>query len=280
MHSKQTEDKILALYAMQVPSRTIAKLVLGSPTKKSTVNAIINRSQTKKYDNSRILVIPDLHAPYQHQDALAFLAHLSNKYQPTRIICLGDECDKHSLSFHSSDPDLKSAGDELKAAKKFIKQLELLFPEMHILDSNHGSMVWRKAKEHGIPRQYIKGYNEVLGVSSGWVWVNDLTVDLPNGQQCYFHHGKASDVIKLSQQMGMSAVQGHYHNNFKIDYWANPNGLYFGMQSGCLIDDSSYAFAYNNVNVKRPIIGASLIIDSLPVLEPMVLDTNGRWIGK
>ena len=51
------------------------------------------------------------------------------------------------------------------------------------------------------------------------------------------------------------------------------------MQSACLINDDNYAFSYNNVNLKRPIIGTSLVIDSKPVLEPMVLDQNGNWVG-
>ena len=41
-------------------------------------------------DNSCILVIPDLHAPYHHQDALDFLVAVAAKYQPTRLINLGD----------------------------------------------------------------------------------------------------------------------------------------------------------------------------------------------
>lgn len=234
----------------------------------------------REFDNSRILVISDLHIPYNHQDSLEFLQHLADKYNPTRIICLGDELDKHSLSFHQSDPDLSNAGDELQASLPVIKQLETMFPEMDILDSNHGSMVWRKAKHHGIPRHYIKGYNDVLGVGDGWQWHNDMTIKLPNGQYCYFHHGKTNNIIRLSQQMGMNCVQGHYHESFKIDYWGNATGLYWGMQAACLIDDDSYAFSYNNVNIKRPIIGTGLIIDSLPVLEPMVLDKKGRWVGR
>ena len=39
-------------------------------------------------------------------------------------------------------------------------------------------------------------------------------------------------------------------------------------------------YSYNNINIKRPIIGTGLIIDSLPVLEPMVLDEDGRWVGR
>ena len=196
---------------------------------------------------------------------------LKDRYQPTRIIGLGDELDHHAMSFHDSDPDLFSAGDELKFALKYTKQLEEMFPEMTLLDSNHGSMVFRKSKHHGIPRHYLKSYNEVLGVSDKWQWVNDLVLDLPDGQKVYCHHGKSADAIKTSQAMSMSHVCGHFHEKFGIQYWANPNGLFFAINSGCLIDDSNYAFAYNNTNLKRPLIGTSLIIDGVPILEAMPL---------
>ena len=239
----------------------------------------VRKNDGVEHDNSRVLLISDLHIPYHHQDAIAFLTHLKQKYNPTRVICLGDEVDGHALSFHDSDPDLPSAGDEIRQALPVIAELFKLFPKMDILESNHGSLVWRKAKVFGIPKHYIKSYNEVLGVDSGWKWSFDLTVDLPNGQKCYMHHGKTSNIIQLSQQMGMNALQGHYHETFKIDYWGNSTGLYWGMQCGCLIDDDKLAFNYNNVNIKRPIIGTGLIIDSMPVLEPMRLNSKGRWVG-
>lgn len=238
------------------------------------------RKVDREEDNSRILFISDMHIPYHHVDTVAFLKHLKAKYNPTRVICLGDELDKHALSYHDSDPDLPSAGDELKKSLPVIQELFKIFPTMDIIESNHGSLVWRKAKTFGIPKHYIKSYNDVLGVDGGWKWSFDLTINLPNGQKCYVHHGKTSNVIQLSQQMGMCAVQGHFHESFKIDYWGNPTGLYWGMQCGCLIDDDTMAFNYNNVNIKRPIIGTGLVIDSMPVLEPMVLDKDGRWLLK
>jgi len=239
----------------------------------------VYKKDTVGVDNSRVLVISDLHFPYQHKDVFKFLQYLKDKYNPTRIICMGDETDGHALSFHDSDPDLPSAGDELRRALPFVQQLHRMFPVMDILDSNHGSLVYRKAKHHGVPKHYIKSYNDVLGVGEGWKWSFDLTIDLPNGTKCYFHHGKSPDVVKLSQVMGMSAVQGHYHSSFKVDYWANPSGLYFGMQTACLIDRDAYAFAYENCNLKKPIIGTGLIIDSHPILEPLIMDEFGNWIG-
>ena len=284
-HSNETKQKIKALSALGFSSREIAKLVLGSETKKSSVNRVLNsgianeKTLQPTEDNSRILFISDLHVPYHHPDSFAFLRYLKDKYKPTRVICLGDELDKHSLSYHESDPDLYSAGHELEVSIAFIQELEEIFPKMDILESNHGSLVWRKAKTNGIPKHYIKSYNDVLGVGKDWQWHFDMTLDLPDGTQCYVHHGKASDVLKLSQQMGMSAVQGHYHTDLGARFWANPNGLYFGMQCGCLIDRESYAFAYSNVNIKKQLIGTGLIIDSLPVIEPMVLSPDGRWKG-
>jgi predicted phosphodiesterase len=240
----------------------------------------VRRVDTDQEDNRRVLFISDLHIPYHHPDTFKFLQYLKDKHKPTRVICLGDELDKHALSYHDHDPDLPSAGDELRKAQDFIKQLFEMFPKMDIIESNHGSLVWRKAKTHGIPRHYIKGYNDVLGVDDGWRWCFDLTISLPNGNLCYVHHGKTNNVLQLSQQMGMCAVQGHYHETFKIDYWGNPTGLYWGMQCGCLVDDNSLALSYNNVNIKRPIIGTGLIINSLPVLEPMVLNHEGEWVGE
>lgn len=228
--------------------------------------------------NSRILTISDLHIPYHHRDALAFLSYLNAKYKPTRIICLGDMEDKHALSYHDSDPDLASAGDELTKALPVIAELHKLFPNMDILDSNHGSLVYRKAKTHGIPKHYIKSYNDVLGVGDGWKWHNDLVIKLPDGSRCYFHHGKSTRGLILTQQMGMSSVQGHYHNSFSVEYHGTPIALNWAMQAGCLIDYKSYAFSYANVNIKRAVIGTGLIIDSQPLLVPLLMDESGSWI--
>jgi hypothetical protein len=231
------------------------------------------RYEEAQYDNSRILFISDMHIPYHHPRLMPFLAGLKRKYDPTRVICVGDELDKHAMSFHDSDPDLPSAGDELLRSLPVIKEVEQLFPTMELVDSNHGSMVYRKAKHHGLPRRYIRSYNEVLGVGEGWTWSMELTLDMSDFgvPDVYVHHGKSADAIKTSQAMSMSHVCGHFHESFAIKYWANPKALYYGMNIGCLIDDDKLAFAYNNANLKRPIIGTGLIIEGVPVLEAMAL---------
>lgn len=229
--------------------------------------------------NSSVLVISDTHIPYHHPDLFDFLSDIKRTYKPDRVIHIGDEVDNHAMSYHDSDPDLRSAGDELSVAKGYIKQMEKLFPKMDLLESNHGSLYFRKAKTHGIPRSAMKSYSELLGVKN-WKWHFDLTIRLSDGQPVYFHHGKNKDSLKLSKNMGMSAVQGHYHSEFNIKYWGNPERLNWGMNVGCLIDDESYAMAYNKATLDRPIIGLGVILEGQPMLIPMVKKRNGRWNGK
>jgi hypothetical protein len=229
--------------------------------------------------NQVILVISDLHIPYEHKDALAFLKALKAKYKPTQVICIGDEVDYHALSFHDSDPDLDSAGVELFKAKKKLKEFYKLFPEVTLVDSNHGSMIWRKAMASGIPKEAFKNYNEVLDAPKGWKWVDDITVKLSDGTSCYFHHSRGV-ALRTGQVYGMSHVCGHHHESFNINYWSTPERLSFAMTVGCLVDRKSLALAYAKNNLKRQILGVGLIVNGVPQLVPMLMGSNSRWVKK
>lgn len=232
--------------------------------------------------SNRILVISDTHAPYQHPDALKFLAAIKDKYEPDRVIHIGDEVDSHSISFHPSNPDLPSPGDELKRAREVIWEIESIYPKVDVIESNHGSLWYRKAKFHGLPVEMLKTYEEILfpGRKTKWQWHFDLTLMLPNKQPCHFHHGKSANYLLASQKFGMSFVQGHYHSKFGIQYWGTQERLNFGMNVGCLIDDHALAFEYNKTTMDRPIIGCGMIIDSQPKLIPMVMQRGGKWNGR
>ena len=226
-----------------------------------------------------VLIISDTHIPYHAKELMPFLKLLKKKYKPDRVIHIGDEVDKHAMSFHDSDPDLPSAGDELKLSIPVIKQLEKMFPKMDLLDSNHGSLVFRRAYKHGIPKAYIKKYNDFLQVGKGWKWHDDLIIDTPLGK-VYFCHGKTPDILKLATSMGMSCVSGHYHSLMGVRWFGNSLGLYFGLQVGCMIDSKSLAFRYNKVQKARPIIGCSIIYNGLPIIEPFIKDKSGKWVGQ
>jgi predicted phosphodiesterase len=230
--------------------------------------------------NKSVLVISDLHIPYHHKDAFSFLRALKDKYKPDMVVNIGDELDHHAISMHEHNPDLMSAGDELRNARHYIKQLEEIFPRMTIVHSNHSSLVYRRALKYGLPKDYLKSYNEFLGVGKGWQWVDDLTLTLSDGTRCFFTHGMSADVLKVAQQYGMNTVQGHYHTKFSIGYYSNPDALIWGMQVGCLINQKSMAFDYAKNFKSRFIVGCGMIINGQPKLMPMVLNEDGQWNKK
>ena len=59
----------------------------------------------------RVLIISDTHIPYHVKELIPFLRELKKIVKPDKVIHIGDELDKHAMSFHDSDPDLTSAGD-------------------------------------------------------------------------------------------------------------------------------------------------------------------------
>ena len=226
-----------------------------------------------------ILVISDLHCPYQHPDAIRFLAACKVKFKPDTVVCIGDEADFHALSYHESNPDLLAAGDELDAAIEALRPIYKMFPKCTVVESNHGSMVLRKALTGGIPQRALKGYNDILEAPKGWKWVADTIVHTELGP-VYFCHGKSSAAGRLASQYGMSTVQGHYHEKAQVCYISTPERLMFDLHTGCLADDKSLALQYNKINPKRPIVSIAVILNGVPQIIPMHLKKNHRWTGK
>ena len=88
----------------------------------------------------KVMVIGDMHIPYHHKESFAFLRALKKKYKGFDLVVnIGDELDQHAISMHDSNPDLPSAGDELKLAKKYVKDFKL-DKDSYIIDvgSNDG----------------------------------------------------------------------------------------------------------------------------------------------
>ena len=229
--------------------------------------------------NNCILVISDLHIPYHHKDSFDFLRAVKKQYKPDKIINIGDLLDFHAINMHTHDPDLYSPGHELAKSKEYVKELESIFPVVTEVDSNHSSMVYRRALKYGMSREFLKDYGDFLGTKH-WDWVDDLTLTMGNKQRCFFTHGRSADILKVSQTMGMSAVQGHYHTKFLVSWWANPDNLFFGMNVGCLINQKSMAFGYARNFKTRFILGCAVILDGIPKLLPMVINNKGDWIKK
>lgn len=246
----------------------------------------------KNEEHKSILVISDMHAPYNHKDLLNFYNDLKKLVNPDLVVNIGDELDNHAISFHDSDPDLDSAGVELRKGREFLWQLASIFPRVYSVDSNHGSLAYRRQKAHGLPKQLILSYRDIIfshrdeygsivnsNLGKEWFWSDYLVVKTPRGLVKFKHGEGTADLRSDISKERMSVVRGHHHSQFNIMYSASNLDLIFGMTVGCGIDDKLAAFSYNKKTNDRPIIGCGLVLNGVPRLVPMPMDDNGNYLG-
>ncbi len=232
----------------------------------------------KKY--KKILVISDLQMPCEHEDSIRFLKKLKNEVKPDLVINIGDLVDLGAVSNYDSNPNYMSPSDEIKLAKKKLKKLAAVFPEMYVTLGNHDIRAYRKAAKHGIPDEVLKTFETVYDTPKGWTYCRDLKVhwNNPSTRILFTHQGSTARCRDIAMR-GCSFVRGHNHTRFSIDYLSTPDSLRFDMIVGCLIDDSKMVFDYNKLQLDRPVLGCGVIINNFPKLVPMLLNKKGRWSG-
>ena len=194
-----------------------------------------------EYDNNygNILVISDLHCPFLHIGAIKFLKHLKEKYNPKRVVFLGDIIDNHFLSFHDTDPNGLGGRMEFETAKKQIQSLYKIFPEADVMRGNHDDLRDRKAFKAGIIDNWLRPIEEVLEVDN-WKFHERLIIN-----DILFTHGLGMQATSRMRRMLISVVQGHYHTKTYLHKVKGMNKNIFAMQLGCLMNQRTYAAAYS-----------------------------------
>lgn len=218
---------------------------------------------------SNLLCISDLHAPYHHPAAIDFLADLNRRHRPKTIVCLGDEVDAYAFSQFPKDPQAPAAGAEVTLARRALRPLFRLFPQVRICESNHTQRPFKRAQQAGLPGNFLRGLRQVLDAPAGWRWAPHWIVN-----DVLFLHGDGLSgphaAEKAVQRQRRSTVIGHVHAHAGICWSTNLWGSIFGMSCGCLIDDTSPAFAYTRTQAQRPTLGCGLILDGVPVFQPLL----------
>ena len=218
----------------------------------------LSGNKLKAYENitkeeRRILVIGDLHCPFELDGYFDFCKETYANYNCNQVIFIGDIIDNHAFSYHEPDPDGMSAGDELEVAIEDVKKWYNTFPDADVLVGNHDRMAARKAMTGGIPKVWIKSYNDVLGTPK-WNWTERIVYD-----DVQYVHGEGGTARTKAKNDMMSTVQGHIHTQAYTEFTVGRKFKVFGMQVGCGVDSKSYAAAYAK-NFKKQAIGCGVII--------------------
>jgi metallophosphoesterase superfamily enzyme len=213
-----------------------------------SVGSIDNVKKVKPYSTwKRIMVISDLHLPFEHGLYLSFCKELRDAFNPDGIVFIGDIIDHHYTSFHNPDPDGMSAGDELVECLDRVQDWYKEFPNALVMIGNHDARVFRIAKESRISKTWIRDYKDVLNTPN-WEFMEEVIID-----NVLYTHGSSGDAYRVATNRMISTVQGHYHTKMGVQYI---NNRVWGMQVGCGIDRDSYAMSYAKGYSKEPMLGA------------------------
>lgn len=226
------------------------------------------------------LCVPDLHIPFEHPDALAFVTAVDKMWFPGQkrvVVFLGDEVDSHSISRHMPDPDGLSVRDELEAARRHLIDWYSTFPIAKVCTSNHTIRPWKKAYESGISQEFMREIGEVLKAPKHWHWADRWVLD-----GVVFEHGENVSgplgALNAANQNRMSTVIGHLHTFGGAVHSDAFDSKIWGMNTGCLIDVNAYAFKYAKNYRKKPTLGCGVIKNGNPYFVPMLLDVQNRWL--
>lgn len=201
----------------------------------------------------------DFHFPFCHSMYLDFLEDTFEKWHVDRVHCAGDVVDHHGISAWEHNPNGMSAGYEFDAAKQDVEAAQSRFPNMTVCIGNHDERHFRLARKHGMPDNYLKSYADLWN-TPGWKWDFQHTCD-----GVLYEHGTGSSgkdaALNLAIQKRTSVVIGHVHSWGGVKWHANPYDLVFGLNCGCGIDCSAYAFEYGKAFAVRPVLGCGIVID-------------------
>src|SRR3546814_12766628 len=119
---------------------------------------------------------------------------------------------------------------------------------------NHSALPHRQATTAGIPKRFLKSYEEVWHAPQGWKWHVEIDID-----HVRYIHGTGSSgqngAINRATRYRQSTVIGHIHSHGSVAYHASENDMIFGLNVGCGIDVRSDAVEYGKVFVKKKKLG-------------------------
>jgi len=223
-------------------------------------------------------IIADTHEPFCHKDYRNFCYQTFNKYKVSEIVHIGDEVDNHALSYHEHLPDGYSGGTEAEVAQKAMNKWYNTFPEVTVIVGNHSALPYRQATSAGIPKRFMKAYEEIWEAPIGWKW--RLSTDIDHVK---YIHGTGSSgqngAINRAMRSRQSTVIGHLHAFGGVNYHASENDIIFGSNVGCGIDVHAYAFEYGKPFVNKPTLGCGIVINGTDaIFVPMKLGRKYEWI--
>lgn len=210
-----------------------------------------------------VLIIPDIHCPADHPDAIPFLLDVQERFKCDTVISIGDIVDLVSISFHPSLPNHPSPEEEIRLAADSLRKWGEAFPHVKVCTGNHDARVMRKTRAANVPDIMLRPLPEVLGVPN-WTFHDSIGID-----GVFYQHdmgGGINGASRFALKKQQPCVAGHVHSAMGVVHQVP--GLW-GMQVGTLIDYSDYRFDYSKGKATIYQMGCGVVLQGrTPIIIP------------
>jgi|21_taG_2_1085346.scaffolds.fasta_scaffold03869_2 predicted phosphodiesterase len=229
--------------------------------------------------NNGVGIIGDTHEPFCHPDYRDFCYEVFDRFGVSDIVHIGDEVDNAALSYHEKLTDMPNAESEAEQAQKAMEKWYATFPDVKVCVGNHSALPFRQATTAGIPKRFLKSYEEIWKAPKGWKWELNWEID-----NVIYEHGTGSSgaraAVNRATANRQSTVIGHCHSFGGVNYMASRNDLIFGMNVGCGIDVDAMAFSYGKNFPKKPTLGCGVVLDGGKTALFIPMDLGSKIIHK
>jgi hypothetical protein len=186
-----------------------------------------------------------------------FILDKAEKERPDHIHFAGDIFDNHALGRFDNEPNSMSMHDELIQARRSVKRWYSIFPNATVSIGNHDV---RYIKHSKLSPKFLRNYQQVYNTPN-WDWQYSHVFD-----NVRYEHGDAATgkdgAINLAMAYRQSIVVGHTHTWGGVKWHTAASGhSVFGLNVGCGVDSTAYAFNYAKWLKNKPTLGCGLVID-------------------
>lgn len=216
----------------------------------NTKDAFLNITK----DETRVLIIGDLHEPFCLDGYLDFCKETYAIYNCNKVVFIGDIIDSHYSSYHETSADGMGGLDELELSVRKLSKWYEAFPNADVTLGNHDRIIIRKAQTSNIPSKWIREFSEVLETPN-WNFVTETWID---GVR-YVHGDKSGKPRMAAKRDMVSTVSGHFHTDMYVEWFFGKTRAIFALAVGSGIDSKSYAMGYMQGG-KKEAIGCGIVI--------------------
>lgn len=263
--NKETKDNVVRITDTEKTILDLMRFTQSTTTEQQVIYQTVKQPLMYEEGKSRVLVVGDLHCPFDLKVYLDHCKRIYEEFSCNTVIFIGDLIDNHYSSFHDTDPDGMGGKDELDLAIEHVQRYYEAFPDATVIIGNHDRMAFRKAFAGGVPKAWVKEYQEVLQTPN-WKYVEQYELD-----GVLYFHGEGGTARTRFKAEELNVVQGHLHQQAYIEWLFSQYNRKFAMQVGTGMDFNSYAAAYAKAG-KKPAVSCGVVLNGTqPFLIPMEL---------